>query len=82
MGRRKVEYTATIRRILELLQDVSTIEALTSRYDDGLEWATAIARDGFPNTPSLWAHERTTDVAFAIRARQLQRAWPPRSPGA
>jgi predicted hydrocarbon binding protein len=72
MGRRKVEYTATIRRILAALQDVADLEALQARYDAGLEWATAIAREGFPDTPALWAVERTADVAFGIRAKQLQ----------
>ncbi|HVA88432.1 MAG TPA: hypothetical protein VNL71_01180 [Chloroflexota bacterium] len=71
MGRRKVEYNATILRILATLQDVPTLEALQSRYDAGLEWATEIAREGFPETPSLWATERTADVAFGFRARQL-----------
>jgi hypothetical protein len=71
MGRRKVEYTATIRRILEQLQGVDSLDALQVRYDAGLEWATTIAREGFPDTPALWAIERTADVAFAIRAKQL-----------
>jgi hypothetical protein len=71
MGRRKVEYTATIRRILEQLQSIESLEALQARYGAGLEWAEAIARDGFPDTPALWVTERTADVAFAIRARQL-----------
>jgi len=71
MGRRKVEYTATIRRILEQLQGVDSLDALQARYDAGLDWATAIAREGFPDTPALWATERTADVAFAIRAKQL-----------
>jgi hypothetical protein len=72
MGRRKVEYTATIRRILRELQDTQTLEDLRARYDAGLDWATAIAREGFPDTPALWATERTADVAFAMRARQIQ----------
>jgi hypothetical protein len=72
MGRRKVEYTATIRRILQELQDVHGLEELQARYDAGLEWATAIAREGFPDTPALWATERTADVAFGMRARQIQ----------
>jgi hypothetical protein len=71
MGRRKVEYNATIRRVLERLQDVQSLEALQARYDAGLEWATAIAQEGFPDTPSLWATERTADVAFGLRARQI-----------
>jgi hypothetical protein len=71
MGRRKVEYTATIRRILEQLQGVDSLDALQARYDAGLDWATAIAREGFPDTPALWATERTADVAFAIRAKHL-----------
>jgi len=71
MGRRKVEYTATIRRILEQLQELDSLDALQARYDAGLDWATAIAREGFPDTPALWATERTADVAFAIRAKQL-----------
>ncbi len=71
MGRRKVEYTATIRRILEQLQEIDRLDVLRTRYDAGLEWATAIAREGFPDTPALWATERTADVAFAIRAKQL-----------
>ena len=33
MGRRKVEYTATIRRILEQLQGIDSLEALQARYD-------------------------------------------------
>ena len=71
MGRRKVEYTATIRRILAALQDAPDIEALHARYDAGLEWAVEIARDGYPDTPAMWATERTADVAFGLRARQL-----------
>ena len=71
MGRRKVEYNATIRRILEGLADVPDIEALQARYDAGLEWATDIARDGYPDTPAMWATERTADVAFGLRARQI-----------
>ena len=71
MGRRKVEYTATIRRVLEQLQELDSLDALQARYDAGLDWATAIAREGFPDTPALWATERTADVAFAIRAKQL-----------
>src|SRR5438067_13562312 len=71
MGGRKVEYTATIRRILEQLQDMATLDGLQARYDAGLEWATAIAREGFPDTPALWATERTADVAFGLRARQI-----------
>jgi len=43
MGRRKVEYNATIRIILDRLQDVTTLEALQARYDAGLEWTVAIA---------------------------------------
>ncbi|HWE63108.1 MAG TPA: hypothetical protein VHB98_15450 [Chloroflexota bacterium] len=72
MGRRKVEYTATIRRVLQLLQDTMTLEDLQARYAAGLDWATAIAREGFPDTPALWATERTADVAFGLRARQIQ----------
>jgi hypothetical protein len=72
MGRRKVEYTATIRRILALLQDAATLDDLRARYAADLEWATAIAREGFPDTPALWAPERTTDVAFGLRGRQIQ----------
>jgi len=71
MGRRKVEYTATIRRILEQLQQIESLGALQAHYDAGIEWATAIAREGFPDTSALWATERTADVAFAIRARQI-----------
>jgi hypothetical protein len=59
MGRRKVEYNTTIRR------------ALQARYDEGLEWVAAIAKEGFPDTPALWATERTADVAFGLRARQI-----------
>jgi hypothetical protein len=72
MGRRKVEYTATIRRILERLQAVTTLADLRLRYEADLDWATAIAREGFPDTPALWAPERTSDVAFGLRARQIQ----------
>lgn len=72
MGRRKVEYTATIRRILQALQDTSTLKGLQARYEAGLDWATTIAREGFPDTPTLWATERTADVAFGMRARQIQ----------
>jgi len=71
MGRRKVEYNATIRRILDGLAGVIDIEALQARYDAGLEWATDIARDGYPGTPAMWATERTADVAFGLRARQI-----------
>lgn len=71
MGRRKVEYNATIRRILEGLADVPDIEALQARYDAGLDWATDIARDGYPDTPAMWATERTADVAFGLHARQI-----------
>lgn len=71
MGRRKVEYNATILHILEQLQDVPTIEALQARYDDGLDWAVAIAREGYPDIPAMWATERTADVAFGLRARQI-----------
>jgi hypothetical protein len=71
MGRRKVEYTATIRRILEQLRAIDSLESLRAHYDAGLEWATAIAREGFPDAPALWSTERTADVAFAIRAKQL-----------
>ena len=71
MGRRKVEYNATIRRIREGLADVPDIEALQARYDAGLEWATDIARDGYPDTSAMWATERTADVAFGLRARQI-----------
>ena len=71
MGRRKVEYTATIRRVLEQLQELDSLDALQARYDAGLDWATAIAREGFPDTPALWSTGRTADVAFAIRAKQL-----------
>jgi hypothetical protein len=71
MGRRKVEYNATILRILAALQDVPTVEALEDRYGAGLDWTTAIAREGFPDTPALWAIERTADVAFGLRARQI-----------
>jgi len=71
MGRRKVEYNATIRRILEALADTTTVETLRARYDAGLDWATEIARDGYPDTPAMWATERTADVAFGLRARQL-----------
>jgi hypothetical protein len=63
MGRRKVEYNATIRRVLERLQDVQSLEELQARYEAGLEWATAIAKEGFPDTPALWATE--------LRARQI-----------
>lgn len=71
MGRRKVEYNATIRRILEQLAGIPDIAALEARYDAGLEWATEIARDGYPDTPAMWATERTADVAFGLRARQI-----------
>lgn len=71
MGRRKVEYNATIRRVLQELQDVTTIEALQARYAAGLDWAIAIAKEGFPDTPALWATERTADVAFGLRAQQI-----------
>ena len=71
MGRRKVEYNATIRRILETLADTTTVETLRARYDAGLDWATQIARDGYPDTPAMWATERTADVAFGLRARQI-----------
>jgi hypothetical protein len=71
MGRRKVEYNATIRRILEQLQDADTVAALQARYDAGLDWATAIAQEGFPDTPALRATERTADVAFGLRTRQI-----------
>jgi hypothetical protein len=71
MGRRKVEYNATILRILSALQDTPTIEGLDLRYAAGLDWATEIAKDGFPDTPALWATERTADVAFGLRARQI-----------
>ena len=71
MSRRKVEYNATIRRILAQLQEVTTLEELQARYAAGLDWATAIAREGFPDTPALWATERTTDVAFGLRAEQI-----------
>jgi hypothetical protein len=82
MGRRKVEYNATIRRILDALQEVPSLDALLARYDAGLEWTVAIAREGFPDTPALWATERTADVAFGIRAKQLLGEWhPPRPPG-
>lgn len=83
MGRRKVEYNATIRMILARLQDASTIDALQASYDAGLDWATAIAREGFPDTPALWATERTADVAFGLRARQISgQAGPPGTPPA
>jgi hypothetical protein len=83
MGRRKVEYNATIRRVLEVLQSVDSGGALRERYNAGLDWVTDIAREGFPDTPALWATERTADVAFAIRARQLRGEWgPPQAPGA
>jgi hypothetical protein len=71
MGRRKVEYNATIRMVLARLQDIDTLEALQARYDAGLDWAVEIARQGFPDTPALWATERTADVAFGLRARQI-----------
>jgi hypothetical protein len=78
MGRRKVEYNATIRRILGELQDVASLSELQAPYDAGLDWATSIARDGFPDAPALWAIERTADVAFGIRAKQLLGEWNPR----
>ncbi|MDB5058603.1 MAG: hypothetical protein JWO59_2075 [Chloroflexi bacterium] len=82
MGRRKVEYNATIRRILAALQDVPSLEDLQARYEAGLEWTTYIAREGFPDTPALWATERTADVAFGMRAKQLLGEWqPPHPPG-
>ena len=81
MGRRKVEYNATIRRILETLADTTTVETLRARYDAGLDWATEIARDGYPDTPAMWATERTADVAFGLRARQLL-GLPPLHPAA
>lgn len=71
MGRRKVEYNTTILRALGTLQDITTLDALQAAYDGGVEWVTAIAREGFPDTPSLWATERTADVAFGLRARQI-----------
>jgi len=76
MGRRKVEYNATIRMVLEHLQNIHSLEALQERYDAGLDWAVEIARQGFPDTPSLWATERTADVAFGLRARQILAAQP------
>jgi hypothetical protein len=72
MGRRKVEYTTTIRRALQELQAITELPALQARYDEGLDWVVAIAREGFPDTPALWATERTADVAFGLRARQIQ----------
>jgi hypothetical protein len=72
MGRRKVEYNATIRRALDGLQSIDTLDDLRAKYAAGLDWVVAIAREGFPDTPALWATERTADVAFAIRARQLR----------
>jgi hypothetical protein len=72
MGRRKVEYNATIRRAVEQLQSTHTLDELRARYEAGLDWVVEIAREGFPDTPALWAPERTADVAFAIRARQLR----------
>ncbi len=71
MGRRKVEYNTTIRRVLEQLQSVRSVEALQAHYDQGVQWAEAIAREGFPDTPSLWSREHTADVAYGIRARQI-----------
>jgi hypothetical protein len=71
MGRRKVEYNTTIRRALQELQAIADLPALQARYDEGLEWVAAIAKEGFPDTPALWATERTADVAFGLRARQI-----------
>jgi hypothetical protein len=71
MGRRKVEYNATIRRALAQLQQVTSLQDLQTTYDAGLEWVVDLAREGFPDTPALWATERTADVAFGLRARQL-----------
>jgi hypothetical protein len=71
MGRRKVEYNATIRRALQELQEITDLPTLQARYDAGLDWVVAIAKEGFPDTPPLWATERTADVAFGLRARQI-----------
>lgn len=71
MGRRKVEYNTTIRRALEQLQDASTLEALQAHYGAGVDWVEAIAREGYPATPALWVRERTADVAYGMRARQI-----------
>ena len=71
MGRREVEYNASIRMILAQLQTVTSLEDLQACYDAGLDWAVQIAREGFPDTPALWATERTADVAFGLRARQI-----------
>jgi hypothetical protein len=71
MGRRKVEYNTTIHRALQELQAIPDLPSLQARYDEGLDWVVAIAREGFPDTPALWATERTADVAFGLRARQI-----------
>jgi hypothetical protein len=71
MGRRKVEYNATIHRALQELQGITDLPALQARYDAGLDWVVAIAQEGFPDIPALWATERTADVAFGLRARQI-----------
>ena len=71
MGRRKVEYNTTIHRALQELQEITDIQTLQARYDAGLDWVVSIAKEGFPDTPALWATERTADVAFGLRARQI-----------
>ena len=80
MGRRKVEYNTTIRRALEQLQGLGSLEALQAHYDAGVDWVAAIAREGYPATPALWARERTADVAYGSRARQIMGLPPIPSP--
>ena len=72
MGRRKVELSSVIRPILAELQETTTVPDLLARYHAGLEWCVAIARAGYPRTPSLWKPEVTADVAFGLRYGQLQ----------
>ncbi len=72
MGRRKVELNSIIRPALEQLQqEAADLPALLEHYARGVDWVTAIARDGYPDTPNLWQPHRTADVAYALRFRQL-----------
>ena len=72
MGRRKVELTSIIRPVLERLQqEAHTLDELRAFYHAGDDWWLHIAKEGYPDQPRMWEKQRTADVAYGIRYKQL-----------
>lgn len=72
MGRRKVELNSIIRPALERLQqDVKSVDELRTHYRAGDAWWLEIAKTGYPDQPRMWEKQRTADVAYGMRYKQL-----------